>query len=344
MQKQNWKKILNYVVGPILFVVLAYSIYNKIQKQPNLDKSWLTIRETFSSHAYLLLLMFLLMIINWSLEAKKWQLLIEPVQKVSLMTGFKAVLSGLSFSLFIPNGMGEYLGRMLYMQEGKRLQSVAISFMGSLSQVIVTLVIGVIGLEFMLHYFPSSGLMTTGLNRFWLRALVYAVIIFIGFFLLLYFKISLFVNWFEKIPFVYKHRLLIDSLKEFEQKLLLRVLLLAFCRYSVFIAQYILMFYLFNVVMPLEESIWSVSILFLLIAIVPTIPIAELGVRGEISIKVFGLLSTNTLGIISAAGFIWLINLIIPALVGSLFVLSLKIFKKAENRALEMKSEEPKNA
>lgn len=335
MRKQNWKKILNYVVGPILFVVLAYSIYNKIQKQPNLPKSWDTIKETFSSHAYLLILMFLLMVLNWSLEARKWQLLIRPVQKVSLMTGFKAVLSGLSFSLFIPNGMGEYLGRMLYMQEGNRLKSVAVSFMGSLSQVIVTLVIGVIGLEFMMHYVPSAGLENTGLTRFWLKALVYAVIIFIVFFLLLYFKISLFVNWFEKIPFVYKHRLLIDSLKEFDRKLLLRVLLLAFCRYSVFIAQYVLMFYLFNVMMPLKEAIWSVSILFLLIAIVPTIPIAELGVRGEISIKVFGLFSSNTLGIVSAAGFIWLINLIIPALVGSLFVLSLRIFKRTEIKAMK---------
>ena len=329
----NWKKILNYVVGPILFVVLAYSIYNKIQSQPNLPKSWATIRTTFSSHAYLLILMLLLMVLNWSLEARKWQLLIRPVQKVSLMTGFKAVLSGLSFSLFIPNGMGEYLGRMLYMQEGNRLKSVAVSFMGSLSQVIVTLVVGVIGLEFMVHYVPSAGLANTGLTRFWVKALVYSVIIFIGFFLLLYFKISIFVSWFEKIPFVYKHRLLIDSLKAFDRRLLLRVLLLALCRYSVFIAQYVLMFYLFNVMMPLKEAIWSVSILFLLIAIVPTIPIAELGVRGEISIKVFGLFSSNTLGIVSAAGFIWLINLIIPALVGSLFVLSLRIFKKAELKA-----------
>lgn len=337
MQKQKWKKLLNYVVGPILFVVLSYSIYRKIEKQPNLPKSWDAIKETFSAHYYLLALMLLLMVLNWSLEARKWQLLIRPVQKVSLMTGFKAVLSGLSFSLFIPNGMGEYLGRMLYMQEGNRLKSVAVSFMGSLSQVIVTLVVGVIGLEFVKYNVPSVGLATTGLTPFWLQALVYAVVIFIVFFLLLYFKISIFVNWFEKIPFVYKHRLLIDSLKDFDRTLLLQVLLLAFIRYVVFIAQYVLMFYLFNVTMPLQEAIWSVSILFLLIAIVPTIPIAELGVRGEISIKVFGLFSTNTLGIVSAAGFIWLINLIIPALVGSLFVLSLRIFKRTEIKAAKTK-------
>jgi hypothetical protein len=98
----------------------------------------------------------------------------------------------------------------------------------------------------------------------------------------------------------------------------------------VFIAQYILVFYLFNVAMPLFWAVCSVSVLFLLMAIVPTIPIAELGVRGEISLKVFGMLTQNILGIISVAAFIWLINIIIPSLVGSLFVLSSRIFKKSE--------------
>lgn len=140
----------------------------------------------------------------------------------------------------------------------------------------------------------------------------------------------MFVRWFEKIPFVHKHRVFVSSLEQFDNPLLLRILLLSFIRYIVFIAQYVLMFYLCNVQMPMLWAVSSVSVLFLLLAIVPTIPIAELGVRGEISIKVFGLLTANTLGVISVAGFIWLINIIIPSLIGSLFVLSLRIFKKKE--------------
>ncbi|ANI89202.1 hypothetical protein A9P82_07800 [Arachidicoccus ginsenosidimutans] len=323
----RYKKILNYVVGPVLFVILAFSIYHKIVKQPHLKESWQSIRETIARHYYLLALMIALMFINWTIEARKWQLLIRPVQRVSLFTGFKAVLSGLSLSLFIPNGAGEYLGRMLYMSEGNRLRSVAVSFVGSLSQLLVTLIVGVIGLHYLLANVPAFGADIIGLNKFWLKALLYAVYIFIVFFLLLYFKISLFVTWFEKIPFVYKHRVLINSLESFHKHLLLRILLLSFFRYTIFIAQYVLMFYLFNVSMPLFWAIGSASVFFLLLAIVPTVPIAELGVRGEISIRVFGALAQNTLGIISATGFIWLLNIIIPSLAGSLFVLSLRIFK-----------------
>ncbi len=326
----KYKKLLNYVIGPVLFVVLAFSIYHKIIKQPNLQSSWQSMRGTMAHNPYLLLLMLLLMCINWSIEARKWQLLIRPVQQVNLFTGFKAVLSGLSFSLFIPNGAGEYLGRMLYLGEGNRLRSVAVSFVGSLSQVIVTLLIGVTGLHYLLASVPAFGAGSIGLSKFWLKALLYAVYIFIIFFLFLYFKISLFVTWFEKIPFVHKHRVFVDSLETFEGPLLARILSLSLLRYMVFVSQYVLMFYLCNVKIPPLWTISSVSVLFLLLAIVPTIPIAELGVRGEISIKVFGLLTQNALGVVSAAGFIWLINIIIPSLIGSLFVLSLRIFKKRE--------------
>lgn len=326
----RYKKILNYIIGPILFVVLAYSIYYKIIHQPNLHGSWQSMLQTMARNPMLWILMIVLMCLNWSIEARKWQLLIKPVQKVSLFTGFKAVLSGLSFSLFIPNGIGEYLGRMLYLGEGNRLRSVAVSFVGSLSQVLVTLIIGVAGLHYLLIYVPSFSAQTIGLSRFWLKALIYAVYIFIIFFIFLYFKISLFAKWFEKIPFVYKHRVFVNSLEKFDNPLLWHILLLSLIRYIIFIAQYVLMFYLCNVQMPITWAISSVSVLFLLLAIVPTIPIAELGVRGEISIKVFGLLTKNTLGIVSVAAFIWLINIIIPSLIGSLFVLSLRIFKKKE--------------
>ena len=70
--------------------------------------------------------------------------------------------------------------------------------------------------------------------------------------------------------------------------------------------------------------------MFLALAIVPTIALAELGIRGKLSIYLFGLFSTNTLGIILTASTIWLINLIVPALAGSLFMVGIKLFKKEE--------------
>jgi len=326
----KYKRILNYVVGPVLFVILAFSIYRKITAQPHLRQSWEFMRDTINQNRYLLLLMLALMVMNWTFEARKWQLLIRPVQRVSLFKSFKAILSGLSFSIFIPNGIGEYVGRMLYLDEGNRLRSVVVSFVGSLAQILITLICGVVGLNYLFAQVPAYNAETIGLSAFWLKAMLYAVYAFIILFLLLYFKISLFATLFEKIPFVHQHRVFIDSLETYQTMLLLRILLISFVRYLVFIAQYVLVFYLFNVAMPLFWAICSVSVLFLVMAIVPTIPIAELGVRGEISLKIFGMLTQNILGIVGAAAFIWLVNIIIPSLAGSLFVLNSRLFKKSE--------------
>jgi uncharacterized membrane protein YbhN (UPF0104 family) len=50
----------------------------------------------------------LLLFVNWGIEARKWQLMMRPVQRVSFLTSVKAILSGLALSLFLPNGFGEY--------------------------------------------------------------------------------------------------------------------------------------------------------------------------------------------------------------------------------------------
>lgn len=326
--KQRYKIILNYVVGPLLFILLSYSIYQKILKQPHLKQSAdAMIGEFTDSKKWLLILMIFLMALNWGLEARKWQILMRPVQRVSFFTACKAVLSGLSFSLFIPNGVGEYVGRVLYMQEGNRLRSVPLTIVGSISQLIVTLVAGIAGLIYIRVKVLTPHNELQGLSVFWLNGLMYAVMAAILVFLLIYFRISWFTRWFEKIPFVYQHRILIQSLEDFHAPELTRILLLSLCRFSVFIVQYLLMLYIFSVNIYWLDAVCTTFVLFLMLAIVPTIPIADLGVRGEISIQLFGLLTKNVIGVVTAAASIWVINLIIPALAGSLFILGIKLFR-----------------
>jgi hypothetical protein len=50
----------------------------------------------------------------------------------------------------------------------------------------------------------------------------------------------------------------------------------------------------------------------------------ELGLRWEYSILLFGTISDNTIGVYAAATSIWLLNLVLPAMLGSLSVLSIK--------------------
>ena len=326
---KRYKILLNYIAGPLLFIILSWSIYTKLNSQYSLAQIKELINNAFDgSNHPLVIYLLLLMCANWGIEAFKWKILMQRIEPVSFFRAYRAILSGLSFSMFIPNGVGDYIGRTLYMHEGNRLRSVPLNIIGSISQLIVTLITGAAGLLYM----KNTILHIEGLNAYWISGLLYAILAALLFFFLIFFKISWFTVWFEKIPFIQRHRIFVQSLEHFSLQQLTQILLLSILRYGVFIIQYLIVFQLFNVNIPIVQAAFAVSVLFLLLAVVPAVPnIAELGVRGEASRQLFGLLSTNTAGIVFSAAFIWIVNLIIPALAGTIFIMSIKIFNRNNN-------------
>jgi hypothetical protein len=76
----------------------------------------------------------------------------------------------------------------------------------------------------------------------------------------------------------------------------------------------------------------GIAVMFLIMAVVPTFSfLTDLGIRWEASIQIMELFSGNTIGIFTASFGIWIINLILPALIGSLLILRIKIFRLDED-------------
>ena len=327
--KRKQKIFFNYFIGPIAFIWLSFSIYKQIKNQPNLPEAWEAIKLSFyGASSWKLYTVFALMFVNWGLEAKKWQLLVKGVQTISFFRAYRAIFTGQAIALNTLNGVGEYVGRVVYLKDGNRLRAVALSIVGSLSQIIVTMSMGIIGLIYLRTNVLDETHHVQGLNKFWLDGLMYALSFWTIIFILIYFQLSWLTKLIEKIPFVAKYTFYIQKLEDFHWKELTRILLLSFIRYLVFVVQYLLLLELFKVDASVMQLGWMVCVLFLVLAIVPSIPIAELGLRGEASKQLFGLLSTNTLGIVFTAVIIWLINRVIPAIAGSIFIIGVRLFKK----------------
>lgn len=322
---KNIKIFLNYFLAPLLLVWLVFSLYRQIRGQANIETSWLHIKHSFQSAKILnLLIVVLLMITNWSIEARKWQLSVASIYQLSFIKAFKAVLSGVSFSVTMPNRIGEYLGRMLYMPEGNRLKSISVTLVGSISQLYITLVSGTIGFIFLKNQIIQHGIINEIAYRFALAGFGLAIL----FLTLIYFRIAFIEKFFEKWIKSSSYLYLIESLRTFNVQLLLHILLLSFLRYLVFVVQYFLLFSLFDIALPFA-IVWSVvSVLFLVLAIVPTIALIEVGLRGEISLQLMGMFTINTLGIGLTAVTIWFINLVLPAIAGSILFLGIKVFKR----------------
>src|SRR6218665_2481360 len=167
---KRFRYFINYFLGPLLFIWLSYSIFIQIRRQPGLEQSWAHIKETFESNRiWLLLAVMLLMVVNWSIETVKWKLAVQWVQRIDFSTALKAVLSGVSFSVTTPNRVGEYLGRILYMEEGKRLKAISLTITGSISQLIITLGMGLAGLFILQANIEASGM----ISALWIRVLMF---------------------------------------------------------------------------------------------------------------------------------------------------------------------------
>jgi hypothetical protein len=326
---KNIKILVNYVVGPLVFCLLAWSIYQQLMDQKNWQASLHhALYALTGANAWKLVLTVLLMFVNWALEARKWQIVIRRVQVLSFFQSWKAVFTGTTLAFFTPNRIGEYMGRILYLGEGKRIKAISLTIVCSMGQLLVTWWAGIAGILYlqthsnreMLHsVVPYAG--------FWMNMLLYGTIAGAVILTLFYFRLAGLVRWIEKIPRIQKPVAYIRILDSLNATILSRILSLSILRYCVFIGQYYLLFDVFDVSVTPAQVAGSVSVIFLVLSIVPTIAvITELGVRWKIGIEVVQLFNSNITGILATSLAVWIINLVIPALIGSLLILSIRVF------------------
>ena len=325
---KNIKIIVNYLLGPLLFIALCYSLYKQVIHQPDLAQRWGHIKNSWHHPAFWLVL--LLMIVNYGIEARKWQLLIKPLEKFTLFKAFKSVMAGCSITMLTPNRIGEYGGRILFVQEQNRLRAISLTILGSISQLTITIVMGTIGLT-ALTFIPGKDAATfTFIPKVLSNTLLVVCIFSSVFMLMFYLRIGWLIHVMEKIKFFAKPLKYVRLLDQFSGKQLLRILFLSLLRYMVFILQYIMMLYFMEVSISYLLSFWLLTIFYLVMVLAPSIGFTELPLRATATVEIFKLYSPNILGIQAAALGIWLINLVMPAIIGSILILGIKITKENE--------------
>ncbi len=295
-------------------------------QQPDLQLRWQQLKHSW--HSWQFWCVIILMFANWGIEARKWQLLVLHLQPFSFSKAFKSVLAGCSITMLTPNRVGEFGGRVLFLREENRIKAIPLTIAGSISQLLVTMIMGCAGLIFLRFFLQGTSNALSILPDFWGSVAIYFSISVTVLLFLFYIRLGWLVRMMEKVPALSKAVKHITVLDEFEANQLLRILLLSLLRYLVFVVQYVLVMQVMQVGVGGWLSFWLISVFYLVLAIIPTIGFLELPVRAKTSLELMKLYSGNTLGIGTAALAIWVINLVIPALIGSLLILSIKIVKE----------------
>lgn len=292
-------------------------MYKQVSEQKDIGLHFSSLVASLQGWGALLLLFVLvIMLVQWLLEAKKWQVMLSPEHPIKLSEAFRMILSGIALSIATPNRMGEFAGRVMHLPSGQRLQGTAFTVIGNFAQLIVTCIAGGIALcmEWQdQHLYPTG----KGLQAIQ-SLLLWATPLTIIFFILLYFKSGLVFNWILSLRMLGKFRDNLGALATVPNHILLKVLLLSSLRFVLFILQYWLLFRLTNTGIDLRDTFTGISIMLLWLAIVPTFSFLELGLRWEFALLLMGALTENALGIAVSVTAVWLINLMLPAAVGAI--------------------------
>jgi hypothetical protein len=230
--------------------------------------------------------------------------------------------------MLTPNRIGEYGGRILFIKEENRIKAISLNIASSISQLLVTMMMGCAGLVFLRFFSHNNQNALSVLPDFWGNVLIYFSITGTLILFLFYIRLGWLVSLIEKIPAFNKVTRHIKVLDEFSASQLLKILSLSLLRYVIFVLQYVLLLQVMQVGIETGLSFWLITVFYLLMAVAPTIGFLELPVRAKASVELMKLYSSNTLGIETAALSIWLVNLVIPALIGSLLILGIKIVKE----------------
>ncbi|MBL7811328.1 MAG: flippase-like domain-containing protein [Bacteroidetes bacterium] len=257
--------------------------------------------------------------LNWYLESVKWRWLVAGLQPLSAKDAFRSTLAGAAVSNILPFRVGEYLGRIMYLHPDNRIPAAFNSVFGSMMQMSVTILFGV----------PAA---LTVLNATYLAS-VYKALLILAIVIILFTLLFLLLRRKNKLNWPWLRRLQ-EDVKQFSLGLILRVFLISVLRYWVFALFYV---WLLSVCGALQMSkpcifctdysggIHGVQVIYLLQSFTPGMAITDAGLRTTLPLLVFRQPDIQA-QVVAAAVINYASNLILPSLMGLVFIL----FKKAK--------------
>jgi len=307
-------KYLNLVLVIVALAYLAYK-FNAYHHQ-NYGQLFLAILA--KGNLVFLSITILFIILNYGLEAKKWQLLLSPLQKVNWINSYKSILAGITISIFTPNRTGEVIGKVVYLDLHEKMKAALLNFSGSMAQMICTSLAGLWGTIIYLNFYAFKDVNLPAIQVIYGIAILCTVLAFV-----IYFNQQKFFQWISTKKWAQKIHISFTNQQQFKSSLQVKVLLLSVLRYLVFSTQLVLLLNFCGIEAGAFQLFLLCTVFFMVMWFLPSFALTELGVRGSVAVMLFQNVSENISGALLAVVLLWIINVAFPALIGCFYVFNL---------------------
>lgn len=297
----------------ILTFTFAY-IYLKVLQNETINTHGFS-EKIFSKNALLPILGFILLAaFNWFFEILKWKTIASEIKSITFLTSLKQSLASLTVSLATPNRIGEYGAKAYFFNKKLRKKVMLYNLYHNTFQMLTTTILGIFGLVILFQKHNLGFSIENKVVKILLPLLIIMGILIVGFV-------------FRKQQIIIKGLTisnLINKLKELPSGIKLRMILFSFIRYLFFGYLFYQILLFFGASIKLTEVIPYIFSMYLLASIIPALSFFDVVIKGGVAVWVFSLLSISESIILSTVFCMWILNFIIPSIIGAYFLITYK--------------------
>ena len=309
------KKILAIGIKLLIGIVSFYIIYTRLNSIPHLKEQFLV--WLHEPRIYVVLAgTLLLMPVNWGIECYKWKLITSTVEPISYGTSVKSIFSGICVGNIAPGRAMEFLAKIFFFKTENRPVITVLHFINGMFQMLITVIMGMCAITYKLNQNSSSS------------TIVYIMLIG-GLFMILFFCLAIthidfiqnklkFIKWFKNISESQTVRL--------SKAMMARLVFLSIVRYMAFTCQFYLIYHVLSPESLFFQSFASIAAYFMFTSLIPMVSFIEPAIRAAIALFVFNNASDVTINVVLASTWVWIINVVIPSLIGYIIILKEKVY------------------
>jgi hypothetical protein len=309
ISRNAFVQFFKWLVLLITYCFLAYKLYTF----EHYDAFLQHFQHPSLSQFFWLLVVFALLPLNIFLETVKWQKIIEKTEQIPFRQALNAVLAGFAAGFATPNRIGDMAGRMLFISPANRKITAIYSLLNSFTQ---NYSIAIAGLPAAVCYFLIIKNNTFDFQK----PFIVAVIAFIVFITTIYFFLPKIVFLFNK----YNRLQSLTSVSDYKVNDLLSITGYSVFRFIVFSIQFFAVLQFFGVELSLFEALVSIPTSYLFVTFTPSLAFSEAAIRSSYAVLIIGAFSDKVAGIAFAGFLLWVINFVLPMLIGSRLIVNTK--------------------
>lgn len=288
-----------YLAKVLVLALMGYFIYAQIKQVYN--------NPVFSSKEFLIILsklkwslvfVVLLMPLNWFVEAIKWKYICSVHKShITIKQSIIVVLKAANAGFISPGRWGEPAMKAYHVQKVQMQKGMLYSLSGIVAQWIITICVAVL-----FTYKQSRDVFSIPL------ALCLLIL-----FLLLYIFYEKCYEWIRHLFSLQEKWQTVEPISLLNKG---TIFLLSALRYSIYSIQYIILFSCFMPYPSLFNASAKLSQLFFIQSFSPFPGIIDYAFKNNIALALYQNTELQGLPILLCVFYIWLINLVIPALIG----------------------------